>query len=347
MEHWTPETITKIQKGYFSAVYFERTREILLREKNLTPVTMQVFQKNDNAVLCGTKEVIELLKRTTGYWKGDSWKSCWKQIATQARKDGDMLSGGEPVMHIRGPYVYFAHLESLYLGILARRTLVATNTRRVVEAARGKPVLFFADRFDHFQNQEGDGYAAHVGGASGVCTPAHASWWDGHPVGTIPHALIAIHNGDALAAAQQFVNHFPEVPLVVLVDYDNDCARTALAVARALKNKLWGVRIDTASDMVDVTLRNKRSRANSGVTTALVRLVRRTLDSEGYQHVKIVVSGGFTAEKIRHFEKDKTPVDVYGVGSVLLKGGNDFTADIVQVNGKPEAKAGRTHRRIV
>ena len=186
-----------------------------------------------------------------------------------------------------------------------------------------------------------------MGGAAGVCTPAHASWWKGHPVGTIPHALIAVNSGNAVAAAKQFANRFSRVPLVVLVDYDNDCVRTALAVARALENKLWGIRIDTASDMVDVSFQNERNRAKGGVTPELVRLVRRALNSEGYQHVKIVVSGGFTAEKIRHFEKDKTPVDEYGVGSVLLKGDNDFTADIVQVNGKPEAKAGRTYRRIV
>jgi nicotinate phosphoribosyltransferase len=60
--------------------------------------------------------------------------------------------------------------------------------------------------------------------------------------------------------------------------------------------------------------------------------------------VKIVVSGGFDAAKIRAFEELGAPVDAYGVGSSLLRGSNDFTADIVEVNGQPRAKAGRARR---
>jgi nicotinate phosphoribosyltransferase len=57
--------------------------------------------------------------------------------------------------------------------------------------------------------------------------------------------------------------------------------------------------------------------------------------------VQIVVSGGFTVEKIRAFEAAGVPVDSYGVGSSLFAGQFDFTADIVRVNGKPQSKAGR------
>ena len=35
------------------------------------------------------------------------------------------------------------------------------------------------------------------------------------------------------------------------------------------------------------------------------------------------------------------PVDAYGVGSALIRGENDFTADIVVRDGHPAAKAGR------
>ena len=347
MDYWNLETIDRIRKGYYSAVYFNRTREILLKERSTISVTMQIFQKNDNAVLCGMGEVIELLKLATGYWKGSLWRSCWKQIAIEAHKDGDVVGTKEPVMHISGPYQYFAHLESLYLGILARRTLVATNTKRAVEAAMGKPVIFFADRFDYFLNQEGDGYAAHVGGAAGGCTQAQASRWQGLLSGTIPHALIAVNGGDTVKAARQFTKHFPDVPLIVLVDYKNDCVGMSLAVAKALEDRLWGVRLDTSEDMVDVSLKAIKDSHVHGVTPELVTRVRTALAAEGYSTVKIVVSGGFTPEKIRLFERQKIPVDIYGVGSSLLKGGNDFTADIVQVNGKPEGKVGRTYRRIV
>jgi nicotinate phosphoribosyltransferase len=80
------------------------------------------------------------------------------------------------------------------------------------------------------------------------------------------------------------------------------------------------------------------------VNQALVRRVRDALDAAGHERVKIVVSGGFTAERIREFERLGVPVDSYGVGSSLLRGQNDFTADVVLLEGKPVAKVGRRYR---
>ena len=57
--------------------------------------------------------------------------------------------------------------------------------------------------------------------------------------------------------------------------------------------------------------------------------------------MRIVVSGGFDEARIRAFEEDGVPVDAYGVGSSLLRGANDFTADVVTVDGQPIAKVGR------
>lgn len=334
------DVLKKIREGFYSAEYFNRTKNILLEEKNLASVTMQIFQKNESTFLCGVNEVVELLYEATGFFQNGKWVDTSKDIEIRALRDGDIVGRGEPVMYIIGPYAYFAHLESVYLGILARRTRVATRTYDVVCAARGKPVVFFADRFDTFLNQEGDGYAAKVAGISGVSTPAHAFLWQGKPMGTIPHALIAVNNGDTIKAAEQFVKHYPDIPLIVLVDFHNDCVGTSLAVARTLGSRLFGVRLDTSENMVDRSLADTQEKS-SGVTQTLVRKVRERLDREGFGHVKIVVSGGFTKEKIATFEKEETPVDIYGVGSYLLQGSNDFTADIVKVNGRAVAKAGR------
>jgi nicotinate phosphoribosyltransferase len=80
-----------------------------------------------------------------------------------------------------------------------------------------------------------------------------------------------------------------------------------------------------------------------GVNEGLVRKVRAALDSEGFGDVKIVVSGGFDADRIREFERKGVPVDSYGVGSALIRGENDFTADVVVVDGRPCAKVGRSY----
>jgi nicotinate phosphoribosyltransferase len=159
------------------------------------------------------------------------WRPALGEITVRALRDGDHVSAWEPVVEITGPYRMVAHLESVYLGVLARRSLVATNVSRVVAAARGKPVLFFADRFDHWATQGGDGYAAFVGGAQGVATDAQAAWWGERGLGTIPHALIATFSGDTVAATAAFARHIAGVPLIALVDFENDSVRTSLACA--------------------------------------------------------------------------------------------------------------------
>jgi len=249
-------------------------------------------------------------------------------------------------MLIRGPYVAFAHLETLYLGVLARRTRVATNTRLVVEAAWPKPVMFFPARFDHWLVQTGDGYAAHIAGAIGVSTDAQASWWGSEGIGTVPHALIAAFGGDSVAAARAFADHIAaDVQVITLVDFDNDCVATSLALARALGRRLYAVRLDTSEAMVDRSVLPQMGDFDPrGVNPQLVRNVRAALDAEGFDGVRISVSGGFDATKIRRFESAGVPVDSYGVGSSLFRGSFDFTADIVEVDGRPVSKAGRWYR---
>ena len=267
------------------------------------------------------------------------------QLRVSALRDGDRVDTWEPVIELTGPYRLVAHLESVYLGVLARRTLVASNVRQVVDAAGGKPVLFFADRFDHWATQGGDGYAAFVGGAQGVATDAQAAWWGERGLGTIPHALIATFGGDTVAAVAAFARQFPGVPLIALVDFDNDSVATSLACARAFGKRLWGVRLDTSGTMVDRALWSEMGDfAPTGVNRRLVEKVRQALDAEGFDHVRVIVSGGFTAERIAAFEATGVPVDSYAVGSSLLKGSADYTADVVLREGRPCAKVGRVHR---
>jgi nicotinate phosphoribosyltransferase len=82
----------------------------------------------------------------------------------------------------------------------------------------------------------------------------------------------------------------------------------------------------------------------TGVNERLVQKVREALDADGFEQVRIVASGGFTIEKIREFEENGVPVDAYGIGSSLIRGSNDYTADIVLTDGRPSAKFGRRYK---
>jgi nicotinate phosphoribosyltransferase len=202
-----------------------------------------------------------------------------------------------------------------------------------VAAANGKNVLFFPARYDHHLVQTGDGYAAYVSGALGVSTDAQAEWWGSRGIGTVPHGLIAAYGGDTVVAVRKFAEYIdPSINVISLVDFDNDCVATSLALARTLGRRLWGVRIDTAETLVDKSLWNEMGTFDpTGVNPALVLNVRGALDVAGYPWVKIIVSGGFTVDKILQFESHKIPVDAYAVGSALFAGRFDFTADIALV----------------
>lgn len=342
--------VERLREGYYTDAYFNGARGVLETQDVHPRVTMQVFQKTEGAWLGGIDEALAMVRLCAGRYDGDgqerSWRPGWDELVVRALYDGDEIGAGETVLTVEGDYSLFAHLETVYLGVLSRRTLIGTNVRRAVAAAQGKPVLFFPARFDHYRVQAGDGYAAHLAGAGGVSTDAQASWWGGKGIGTVPHALIAACGGDTVEATRRFADlYHPAVNITALVDFDNDSVAASLACARALGDRLWGVRLDTSETMVDRSLwEDMGAFRPTGVAPELVRRVRRALDGEGFQKVRIVVSGGFDAERIRRFEAADVPADIYGVGSSLLRGNTDFTADVVLLEGRPCAKAGRTAR---
>lgn len=347
----------RLARGWLSDRYFVRAQATLARAGRDPVVTMQLFAKQ-HGVLAGMYEAIRLLQVALA----DGTDA--RALELDVLLEGDRIAPWESVAWITGPYRLFAHLETPLLGVLARRTLVATNVRAVVDAARGRTVIFMGARHDDWRVQTPDGYAARIGGAASVSSDAGGAWWGGGGAGTMPHALIAAFDGDTVAATVAFAEAMratePTVAVVSLVDYHNDVVRESLAVARAMRERfgpgaLAGVRVDTSEKLVDASLVNDPEtwgrESPTGVTPALVRRLRVALDDAGFSEVGIVVSGGFTPARIRRFEEQQVPVAAYGIGSSLLGhnagaedgllAGFDFTADIVHVDGHAQAKVGR------
>ncbi len=326
----------QIKAGFFSDVSLNRSRDALRASGRKARVTWQVSAKRDGW-LGGIDEAVAVLKVGS---------EDFAALDVHALYEGDRVEPWDTVLLVEGDYDNFAHLETLVLGTLARRTRVCTNVRLLVDAARPKPIFFFGARSDHALLQPGDGLSAHVGGAASVSTDAQGLLTGKKGVGTIPHALIAAYGGDTVAAALAMTAILPAgVPLVVLVDYDNDSVATSVAVARALDGRLWGVRLDTSEFMVDQSVIPQMGTfPSTGVNSALVWNVRNALDAEGFGDVKIVASGGFNVARVRQFEEDGVPVDAYGVGASILDGRWDFTADVVRLDGAVQAKRGRELR---
>jgi nicotinate phosphoribosyltransferase len=346
----SPETfrlpVERMRDGYYSDAYFVYTKELLEQDGHHPRVLMQVFQKEEG-LLGGIDEALAILQQCAGRRREDgSWEEGFSALDVHAGWEGDRISPYETVLTIEGDYSLFAHLETVYLGSLARRSLIMRNVATVVAAAQGKPIFYFPARHDHWLVQTGDGWGAHVAGAIGVSTDAQASWWGGLGIGTVPHGLIAAYGGDTVLAARKFTDRYAgEMNITVLVDFDNDSVQTALEVADALDGRLWGVRLDTSDQLVDRALWEEMGYYKpTGVNPRLVEKVRGALDAAGHGDVRIVASGGFDAQRIGGFEAAGIPVDAYGVGSSLIRGRNDYTADVVRVDGRPCAKVGRRER---
>ena len=295
--------VEKMREGYYTDEYFNQTRRVLLEDGEHPRVVMQVFQKK-TSVLAGIDEAIAILKLCSDDWEG---------LTVHALYDGDEIAPWETVMTIEGDYTLFAHLETLYLGVLARRTMIASNVKRVVEAANGKPIIFMPARYDHHRVQTGDGRGAHVAGATigapiGVTTDAKASWWGGRAIGTVPHALISSYGGNTVLAATKFAEWAIRTPTSSFWSTSRTTRSEPRSRWRVRSAIGSGASVSTSRTMVDRSLWHELGDFDPrGVNDRLVNKVRDASTATGSSSVKIVVSGGFNAERSASSRRRASP----------------------------------------
>ncbi|MHB8646928.1 MAG: nicotinate phosphoribosyltransferase [Thermomicrobiales bacterium] len=306
-----------VLRGDTADVYFHRTKEILAAAGVNPVVTMEIFAGREG-VLCGMREVRALLGRV-----------CSPDAVIESLSDGETIARKEVALRIRDRYQSFCLYETAYLGYLSAGTGWATAARTTVTAAAGVPVIAFGARHIHPNAVGAMEYASIVGGCQACASVVGAAMAGLPPSGTMPHALVLVI-GDTVRAARLFHETIDRaVNRVVLVDTFHDEVEEALRVGAALGDDLWGVRLDTPSE-------------RGGVTPDLVREMRARLDGAGLGHVRIVISGGLSVERIARFRSEDAPVDVFGVGSAISAApAIDFTADIKEIDGQPVAKRGR------
>ena len=307
-----------VLSGGTTDIYFRRAQQVLEAE-GLNPICTVEFFTSKPGLLSGIDEAMQLIEEVVPP----------EDREVEAIEEGSEIERKEVVMRVRAPYRPFGLYETPLLGILSHCTGWATAARECVEAAGGIPVVSFGARHVHPLVSGRMEYSAVLAGCQGCASIDGAALAGVAPTGTMPHALILVM-GDTLKAAEAFDrSQGPEVPRIVLVDTFKDEAEESLRVARAMRERLAGVRVDTPWE---------RGR----VTAELVKEIRARLDLEGFNSVRLIVSGGLDPDRIRYFRENDAPVDSFGVGGYISNAGPiNFTADIHEVDGKAIAKRGR------
>ena len=291
----------------------------ILRNEGVNPEVVVEFTAERDGVFCGITEVKTLLGRVLPETGREVW----------ALDEGVTVAGGEVALRIRAPYASFGLFETAILGTLASCTGWATAASECVDSGDGIPVIAYGARHVHPEVVGVMDYSAVVGKCASSSSVVGQQLHGLTPSGTMPHSLVLLM-GDTVRSILAFDKHMPpEVPRVALVDTFKDEAEESLAVAKALRERLRGIRLDTPKE-------------RGGVTPELVHEIRARLDQGGHSHVDIFVSGGITPERIREFVDADAPVSVFAVGYYIAAASPiSFTADIKEIDGKAIAKRGR------
>lgn len=223
-----------------------------------------------------------------------------------AVKEGTPIFPGEPIVKVVGPTIQAQFIETMLLLTINHQSLIATKSNRIVRAAKGRPVLEFGSR--RAQGVYGAIYgarAAYIAGCAGTaCTIADVT--DGIPaLGTMAHSWIQLFPTE-YEAFKTYAQTYPD-NCTLLIDTYNVLKSGLPNAIKVFKEFLipnghtnMGVRID------------------SGDITYLSKKVRKILDNEGLQNVKICASNSLDEYIIRDLLNQGACIDSFGVGERLI-----------------------------
>jgi nicotinate phosphoribosyltransferase len=303
--------------GRITDVYFERTLKIL-KAKKINPVVKAEFIAKslpENwpwAIFAGLEEAVYLMKHLP--------------IKVRAMKEGTVFYPYEPVVEIEGRYQDFCVYETAILGLICQASGVATKAARFKKLAGDRVVISFGARRMHPILAPMIERNAYIGGCDGVSVVKSGEIIGEDSMGTMPHALIICMGStvDAIKAYDEVLE--PELKRVALIDTFLDEKFECLNVAETLGEKLFAVRFDTPS-------------SRRGNFYRILEECRWELDMRGYKHIKFYVSGGIKEEDVPGLNP---VVDGYGIGTSISNAPVvDYAMDIMEVEGKPQAKRGK------
>jgi len=179
-----------IKQGKVTDVYFERVAEAL-KSRGINPVVSMEVRTNSLpdgwkwGVFAGLEELMELVEGLP--------------VEVRSMDEGELFTGGEPVLSVTGRYLDFGVFETAMLGFLCQASGIATNAARCRVAAGERTVISFGARRMHPAIAPMIERNAFIGGCDGVAVVESAERIGEEPSGTMSHTLILCAQDERVA----------------------------------------------------------------------------------------------------------------------------------------------------
>lgn len=212
----------------------------------------------------------------------------------------------EPLVTVKGKLIEAQLLETFLLVTINHQSLIATKTHRIVQEAKGRPVMEFGAR--RAQGYDGATYgarAAYIGGAAGTATVSAGKAFGIPVLGTMAHSFVQSFDTE-YDAFKAYAEIYPDSCILLVDTYDTlksgipNAIRVAEEVLQPMGKTLAGIRID------------------SGDIAYLTKKARMMLDVAGLTDTKISISNSLDEYLIRSVLEQGARIDSFGVGENMI-----------------------------
>ena len=220
--------------------------------------------------------------------------------------EGTVMYPNEPIITVIAPLIDAQLIETALLLQVNHQSLIATKTRRIVNAANGRAISDFGARRAH--NMDAAVYgarAAYIGGAVSTATVLAGKMF-GIPVsGTMAHSWVMFYK-DEYDAFKRYAELYPDNTVLLVDTYDviesgvPNAIKVAKEVLEPMGKQLKGIRID------------------SGDLAYLSKKARKMLDAAGLEDCSIIISNSLDEFTITSLINQGAKVDSMGVGERLI-----------------------------
>lgn len=243
---------------------------------------------------CFEEDFLTYLK--TFKFHGDIW----------AVPEGELIFPGEPILTVRANTIEAQLLETYLLLALNHQSLIATKTKRICVAARGRGVMEFGSRRAQGESAAITGArSAYIGGAIGTACTIADEWYGVKALGTMAHSWVQMFDSE-YEAFTTYCRQYPH-NAVLLVDTYNVLKSGIPNAIKAFKDVLWPMGIKKCGIRID-----------SGDITYLSKKAREMLDANGLTECTICVSNSLDEYLIKDLLDQGAPIDSFGVGERLI-----------------------------